>query len=517
MKFAYLKKIRIAVSLLFLSFIVFVFIDITGLIPPESYHLILFLQFIPSLMSFINGAGAAAAGFIIILILTLLFGRLYCSSVCPLGTLQDGIIYIGKKFRKKRKYTFSPSHRTFRYSVFAITVILFISGSVLLVSLLDPYSNAGRIFTSLFKPLIYLANNTAARIFEYFDMYLIYPQKVRGFSWIGFIFASSILILIVALSIRKERLFCNTLCPVGALLGLTSRFSLVKIELEKDSCTSCGLCEGVCKGNCIDKKAKTVDFERCVSCYNCFTVCPKEGVIFTNSFKKATGYSSTKREFIKNTAVYFFGLTGFALAQNKIIPTKESTVPVYRKYPVSPPGAERTELYNTYCTACHLCVSACPGGVLQPSFLEYGFSGMLQPRMDFIKGFCNFECTVCLDVCPTDAIKKKSLDVKKLIQVGKAIFVKDNCIVETEKKDCGACSEHCPTKAVNMIPVVGANLMIPEVKEEYCIGCGACEFACPTIPYKAIYVEGNPVHEIAKIRRVEKIDVEVDLKEEFPF
>jgi ferredoxin len=485
MKFSYLKKIRIAVSLLFLSFVVFIFGDISGLIPYEWYETILFLQFVPSIINFLSGAGLAAAGFIFILLITLLFGRVYCSSVCPLGTIQDIIINTGSKFRKKRKFTYSRSYKVFRYSVLAITVITFISGSILVVSLLDPYSNTGRIFTSLFKPLVFIANNAASRIFESFDMYIMYPQKIRGFSWTGFIFASSFLILIVVLALRKERIFCNTLCPVGALLGLTSRYSLVKIDLNKNSCTGCGLCSNVCKAGCINKDEKSVDFERCISCFNCFTVCPKEGVIFTNSLSSKVKYNNDKREFIKKTAVYFISLTGVTWAQNKIIPTKDSTVPVLRKHPVSPPGAERTEHFNTYCTACHLCVSACPTAVLQPSFLEYGFTGMLQPRMDFIKGFCNFECTICLDVCPTDAIYKKSLDVKKLIRVGKAIFVKENCIVETEKKDCGACSEHCPTKAVNMIPVKGANLMIPEVKEEYCIGCGACEFACPTVPYNS--------------------------------
>jgi ferredoxin len=423
-----------------------------------------------------------------------------------------------KKFRKKRKFTLSASHKLLRYLILAASVILFLSGSIMLLSLLDPYSNAGRIFTALVKPLVFIINNTAAGIFEAFDMYIIYPQNIRGFSWTGFVFASGFLLLIIILALKKERLFCNTLCPVGAVLGLTSKLSLIKIGLDNSSCTGCGLCEKVCKANCIDKKNKTVDFERCVSCYNCFTVCPKEGVIFTNSLKTQTKESASKREFIKNTTMYFIGFTGLSLAQNKlIVPSKESRIPVNRKYPVSPPGAGNTEHFNTYCTSCHLCVSACPTGVLQPSFLEYGFTGMLQPRLDFIKGFCNFECTACLDVCPTEAIMKKDLAVKKFIQVGKAKFVKENCIVETEKKDCGACSEHCPTKAVNMVPVPGANLMIPEVKEEYCIGCGACEFACPTKPYKSIYIEGNPVHEIASKRKVETLEKNIDLKEEFPF
>jgi len=136
--------------------------------------------------------------------------------------------------------------------------------------------------------------------------------------------------------------------------------------------------------------------------------------------------------------------------------------------------------------------------------------------MDYQMGFCNFECKLCGDVCPTSAISPISLEEKKLKQLGKAKFVKDNCIVNTENTDCGACSEHCPTKAVNMVPYKN-KLVIPEVKDEFCIGCGACEFACPTKPYKAIYVEGNPKHLTAKINKEKKIEQEVDYKEEFPF
>lgn len=517
MKFANLKKIRTAVSLLFFFSVLIIFTDISGIIPPGLFDKITFLQFIPSFLSFINGAGIAASGFIVILIITVLSGRVYCSTICPLGTIQDVIIYLGRKLRKKRSYEFSPSHKLLRYITLSIAVILFITGNIFLLGYLDPFSNAGRIFAAVIEPAVIFANNLAARIFEYFNMYVIYPRNMRGYSIPGFIFASLFLLLIIILSSRKERLFCNTLCPAGALLGLISRFSLIKIDLEKDSCTGCGLCEKVCKANCIDKKEKTVDFERCVSCYNCFTECPKDGVVFTKAYKKEIIFSGGKRDFIKNTGIYILGLTGFSYAQNKIIPKKESKIPEKRKNPVSPPGGISTERFNTYCTSCHLCVSACPTGVLQPSVLEYGFTGMLQPRMDFIKAFCNFECSICLDICPTDALTKLPLSAKKLVQIGKARFIKENCIVETEKKDCGACGEHCPTKAVTLIPLQGANLMIPEVKDEYCIGCGACEFACPTKPYKAIFVEGNQVHLTAKKRKSEKIEEKVNYKDEFPF
>jgi ferredoxin len=147
----------------------------------------------------------------------------------------------------------------------------------------------------------------------------------------------------------------------------------------------------------------------------------------------------------------------------------------------------------------------------------YGLKGMLQPRMDYITSFCNYDCTLCGEICPTGAISPVPLEEKKLIQLGKAKFVKENCIVETQKTDCGACSEHCPTKAVKMVPFEGfPKLTIPEVTEDICVGCGACEYACPTDP-KSIYVEGNVIHQQAKEPKQEELDKDVDYKEEFPF
>jgi Fe-S-cluster-containing hydrogenase component 2 len=138
----------------------------------------------------------------------------------------------------------------------------------------------------------------------------------------------------------------------------------------------------------------------------------------------------------------------------------------------------------------------------------------MQPVMDFHKGFCAYECTSCLEVCPTGALLPLVTDAKKLTQIGKAVFIEDNCIVKTEGTACGACAESCPTKAVHMVPYKG-NLVIPETTDDICIGCGHCEFACPTVPYKAIFVNGNPVHAAAK----KPANVQTDMKkpEEFPF
>ena len=167
-----------------------------------------------------------------------------------------------------------------------------------------------------------------------------------------------------------------------------------------------------------------------------------------------------------------------------------------RQVPISPPGSLGHEHLGQHCTACHLCISKCPSRVLKPALLEYGLSGMMQPMMYFDKGFCNYDCTVCSDVCPNGAILPLSVEEKHRTQVGRVVFVEDFCIVHTDGTSCGACSEHCPTQAVSMIPYRDG-LTIPHTNPQICVGCGGCEYVCPATPHKAIYVEGEAVHQEA--------------------
>lgn len=532
-----LKKLRVAVSLLFFLFTLSLFLDYRNILPPSFYSEVLFLQFIPSFIKFISVIGIGAVGFIVILLLTLFSGRVYCSSICPLGTFQDIITFLSKKLKNKKErrefLKYEKEKSWWRYSFFALAVIPFLGGTIFFINLLDPYSSFGKISTHLFRLFLIMMNNSIAFLFEKMNLYIVYPFEYKGVETFSLMFAFAIFMLVTYLSFTKGRLYCNTVCPVGTLLGLVSKYSFMKIAVDEKSCKSCGICERVCKSTCIDTKKKTVDFDRCVACFNCFDVCPTDGMKFEYGFlsssKKnqqnieetqvsghAEKVSHSKRNFLLNTFVYAVGLTGITLSQIKITPKKESKVAIFRKNPVTPPGSQSRNNFTQNCTSCHLCVSVCPTQVLQPAYLEYGLLGMFQPRMDFQTGFCNFECKLCGDVCPTSAISPISLQEKKLKQLGKAKFVKDNCIVNTENTDCGACSEHCPTKAVNMVQYKN-KLVIPEVKDEFCIGCGACEFACPTKPYKAIYVEGNPKHLTAKINKEKKIEQKVDYKEEFPF
>jgi len=526
MKLALLKKIRVIISLIFITLTSILFIDFSFTLPAEIADLITYLQFFPSLLNFINLLSLSAAGFIIVLILTLLFGRIYCSTICPLGILQDVVIFISKKIQKRKRFKYSKAQNVLRYSILVLSVGVFFSGSLFLLYIIDPFSLFGRIMANIIRPIFMVANNGAASILESFDTYILYPIDLKGVEIGVLIIPVLLFALVLWLSYTRGRLYCNTVCPVGTFLGLVSKFSLFKIDINQSTCTHCGQCEKVCKSACIDSKNQFIDFTRCIACYNCFDVCPTNGLEYKFSFRseKENGdINNSKRDFLKKTAVYLLGAAGVAYAQQKKIEVYVmSKVPVIREHAICPPGSKAIDYFTGKCTACHLCVSACPTQVLQPSFLEYGFFGMLQPRMDNHKGFCNYECTICGDVCPTGAIFPTILEEKKLIQIGKVKFIKENCIFENQGSDCGACAEHCPTKAVYMVPYENPKypdkvMKIPEVNDEICIGCGACEYACPAIPYKAIYVASNPVHLTAKQPDLEKIEEEINYEEDFPF
>lgn len=518
-----LKPFRVGVSVLFFVLTAFLFLDFRNIVAPSVASGLLYLQFVPSILKFVNAAALGASGFIVVVIATVLFGRVYCSTICPLGALQDVVGFMARKTGKQHKFQFSEPHNVLRYSILTLTILVLIGGSGFLLNLLDPFSTFGRIFSNLIRPVVLVVNNVAATALERFGVHTLYRVPWAVIAPVSAGISMVMLILVASLAATRGRFYCNAVCPVGALLGLLSKVSFLQIGIDQDVCKGCRLCEGVCKAGCIDTRKKTVDNSRCVGCYNCFAACPREGLRFDKRWQRrvpAAQPDCERRDFIVNSGMYLLGLAGVGEQTKKIIQSKPTTIPVRVTSPVSPPGSGSIEHFTATCTACHLCVSGCPSRVLVPTFLEYGFLGMMQPRMNFHAGHCNFECTICMDVCPSGAILPLAVEEKKLTQVGVAKFIKENCVVYTDNTDCGACSEHCPTKAVDMVPYPNPGnkrLKIPEVKPEYCIGCGGCEHACPTKPYKAIYVDGNPVHKLAKKPVVKKIEEKVDNSDDFPF
>jgi len=514
-----LRRIRIVFSTIFFICFFLVFVDFRAFVPTEYTNILMYLQFIPSVIKFYDIRELAAAGFIFVLLITLLTGRTYCSFFCPLGIGQDFFSRIGGRIRRKfRRYGFKRPHTILRYSLLAITLIVTMVWGLYMITLLDPYSIFGRFMTYFAKPAVIVINNFLAGILGKFDIYTLSNVPIKWFPLIVYSIPALFFLLVGGLSLTKGRLYCNTICPVGTFFGLLSKVSLFRIKFDETACTRCGRCAISCKSSCIDFLKHDIDVTRCVDCFNCINNCQDKALSygFVKLKKKDHETDESKRKVIAGSVLLLLGISNYASGQEKTVPKpkKDSTVKENRTLPVCPPGGLGIEAFNKLCTACSLCINACPNGVLQPAFKQYGIAGIMQPVMNYHKSFCTYNCTICTEICPTNALHLLVLDAKKLTQIGKANFIKDNCIVKTEKTACGACSESCPTKAVHMIPYEG-NLVIPEVTEDICIGCGHCEYACPTVPYKAIFVDGNPVHVAAK----KPVNVESDIKTpvEFPF
>ncbi|MDR2581404.1 MAG: 4Fe-4S dicluster domain-containing protein [Fibromonadaceae bacterium] len=475
-----LKKIRVAVSILIFSLLTFYFLDFAGILP-SRIHVLGHIQFIPALLSH-------NAIIVCLIILALLFGRVYCSFICPMGVFQD----IASRCSKK-KFAYRKNNPVLRWSIVAITFILFLSGFTIAIGILDPYSAYGRIAVHIFRPIYIFANNILAGVFSNFGNYTFYKVGIGILSIFSLSVALLTFVAIGVLAWKKGRFYCNTICPVGTVLGFINKFSLFKIRINNTQCTSCGICEKNCKASCIDAKAKTIDYSRCVNCFNCVKGCNRRGVFYAKKSKEIQpAVDKGKRKFL---------LAGLAaIAAPKALAANPAA---QRKVAISPPGSVSAERLMKRCTSCHLCVSKCPSKVLRPAFMEYGIGGMMMPVMCFERGFCNFDCTACSSVCPSHALVPLTKEQKHRLQVGKVIFIPELCVVHTNGTSCGACSEHCPTQAVKMVPYKGG-LTIPVIDVDTCVGCGGCEFICPVRPYRAIYVEGNKVHQKAKAFIVEK-------------
>ena len=499
-----MKKIRIVVSLALFSCITLYFLDFAEIVP-QKFHLLEKIQFVPALLA-LN-----VLVLLSLVIVTLLFGRIYCSSLCPLGVFQDLADWLAKRFNRKKKYPHFSEKKILRWSVVILLILAFLSGFQVLVTLLDPYSAYGRICSAIFKPVYLGINNLLALVGNHYHNYRFYIMDIFINGMASLIIALLTFMVIGYLAFMYGRLYCNTICPVGTVLGFLARFSLFKITIGGTGCNSCGLCEMRCKASCIDAKTKEIDYSRCVSCFNCIEVCNRGALKYQlHPFEKKPVIplqklepDTSKRKFLLATVLVGMGIFKKAFAiKDTTVKIKEiftsHNVAFKKEHPITPPGSKDVRRFNNACTACHLCVEKCPSQVLQPSFLEYGLVGMLQPMMSYKHGFCNYHCTVCTDICPTKALLPITQAEKKALQIGLVHFIKENCVVVTDGTNCGACSEHCPTQAVSMQPYKG-DLRIPTINNDLCIGCGGCEYICPVRPFRAIFVNGNPVHKKARV------------------
>ena len=488
-----LRKIRICLQIITMTLVTLLLLGI-GFGVQLWAGWVAKIQLLPAILALNYGV------LVFLIILTALFGRIYCSVVCPLGIMQDFFSWIGGKVKKNR-FSYAKEIKWLRYGFLGVFILALIIGFAPLTTLFAPYSAYGRIVNSLFKPLYDLLNNWLAGLDAANDRYNFTEVQIWTRSVTTFVVALLTLFILGFLAWRKGRLYCNTICPVGTVLGFISRFSLLRVRFDKDKCKSCGMCEKNCKAQAIDFKNGTVDYSRCVVCGDCLDKCKFDALHYKYALnqpaKEAKPVDKERRAFLVGAAVA--GTTA-AMAQTEMKVDGGLAVIEDKKAPkrqtlVTPPGSMSIRHLEKHCTACQLCVSSCPNNVLRPST---DFMKLMQPVMSFERGYCRPECTRCSEVCPAGAIKPISREEKTTIHVGHAVWIKENCVVLRDGVSCGNCARHCPTGAILMIDYEGPNgtVQVPAVDENKCIGCGACEHLCPARPFSAIYVEGNEMHQI---------------------
>lgn len=269
-----LRILRITAATVCFILITLLFLDFTGTLRANIGWLAK-IQFVPALLAL--NAGVVAA----LLVLTLLLGRVYCSVICPLGVFQDGVTWISRKLQRKKRYAHLPARNALRYTLLALFVIAFLVGLAPLVALLEPYSAYGRMVSNLGAPFYRWGNNLIAYFAVRENSYQFYAVDVWLKSAVSLGIALLTLGIIGFLAWRNGRTYCNTICPVGTILGFFSRFAFLKPVIDLSKCNGCRQCERNCKASCIDAKAHQIDYSRCVACMNCVAVCSQSAICYS--------------------------------------------------------------------------------------------------------------------------------------------------------------------------------------------------------------------------------------------
>lgn len=437
---------------------------------------------------------------------TLLFGRIYCSTLCPMGFLQDAAARLRRPTRRqqlRRPYRYAPGKPRLRISWLALIILTSLAGIPLVLSLFDPYGAFSRIIT---MPATAIAEKETL-------------GTVALGTIIGLAIAATTLVIISAIAARSGRTFCNTLCPVGTTLGIISRYSIFRMDINTDRCIQCRRCEHACKSRCINMADHTVDTSRCVVCFDCADACDSGAITYTarrhrlsiplmikvsspaaagisgsdNAVKNASDTSSPpparhpidRRRFII-TGVIAAATPAIIAAERKLDRIKAITPrhnPSAPHRPVTPPGTGSLRSFLNSCVGCGACIAACPAKVLRPAHNEYGWMKPLRPVMNYDESYCRYNCTACTRVCPTSALTPLTPAEKRATVIGTANVDPAKCI------GCGLCATRCPKQAITMERTGGKRTAA--VNRSACIGCGSCQYICPATPDRAITVSGT--------------------------
>jgi len=436
---------------------------------------------------------------LITVVATILFGRVFCGWVCPLGAVHQFSSFVFKKTKFLKPTREEKMSLAWKYYI----LIIVLAGALFgmdLAGYLDPFSFLTRSFaTAVFPSLAYALSSLngvlyglgitglARSISQALENWTINVTFSLGFS-VGLLFLGA-----VALNARKERFWCRYLCPTGALLGLLSRWNLFKLKIDEEKCIKCGLCTQHCETQAQPYPNEKWKSGECIYCQNCASICPTGAIRFPVSARpeKMTNVSNvdlSRRKLILTTLLGVVAVPFFRLTPAH----KRASLKLIR-----PPGSLSEDKFLAKCVKCAQCMRACPTGGLQPVLTEAGPEGIYTPRLDMKVGYCEYYCSLCTQVCPTGAIKKLTIEEKNKVKIGTAWVNKSRCIPYVLGKPCIVCEEHCPIspKAIKFIEVetkladgTVAVQKAPVMDLELCTGCGICENKCPVMDDPAIFV-----------------------------
>jgi len=502
-----IKKIRIIVQGIFLLLFLWLFLqteskgeDVLG------YPVKIFLDADPLIFitTLLAGHVWYSSFFLAILVIvaTAILGRVFCGWICPLGTLNN----IVGTFQKRRSNRAPLKIHWLKYCIliFVVTASLF---SLQLAGIFDPIALLIRSLSLSVYPLAsYAAKATFDTLYNFHIPVLVdiseFIYALFKKLWLPFqqpfffqsFFLGLLFFIILGLNLREKRFWCKYICPLGALLGVLSRFSLLQRTVS-EGCNSCGSCTFECQGGAApDQKEKWHNTE-CLVCMNCDDICPENAVRFGFLKKSPTApLDLGKRRVL---GMILAGLAAVPLIRITAI-NKQAGAGEPRL--IRPPGSLEEKQFLERCVKCGECMKVCITGGLQPTFMEAGLEGIWSPVLVPKVGYCEYRCTLCGQVCPTGAIKKLEQKEKEKTKIGLAMIDHGRCLPYAHATPCIVCQEVCPTpkKAIwlEKAKVMNKdgkeqNLNQPHVDLELCIGCGLCEAKCPILGKPAIYVTSS--------------------------
>ena len=432
----------------------------------------------------------------ITILVTLIAGRFVCGWVCPLGSVHQFFSFLFKKARllKPKKHDRKPLAWKYYLLVFILIGSIF---SLDLVGIADPLSFLYRSFaTGVFPGILRASSSFIVALYNFrlpsfgdalaqlFGTLAVNQTFQQGFFLFLLFFG------VVMLNMARERFWCRYLCPLGAMLGLFSRWNVGKLQVDMEKCTECNLCTLHCETQANPYPNEEWRSSECVYCYTCAAICPTNAITFPIKAipEKIESVDLSRRKLILTSLVSLFAVPFFRITP----PSKRAPANLIR-----PPGALPEPKFLQKCVKCGECMKVCPTNALQPALGEAGPEGIWTPILKPRIGYCEYYCSHCSQVCPTGAIEELTMEEKIKVRIGTAWVNKNRCIPYALGSPCIVCEEHCPTspKAIKLlrteVKLPDGSIqtpLVPVIDLDICIGCGICETKCPVVDDPAIYV-----------------------------